>query len=384
MPENSRRPVGRECPPSSHPLASQPKPVCIKEKECCDPLYNPPEPPFKEPHTCPELPECCKCPEKPTVTSTCLEDEIANQASAILAGDRAGTFKKDLEALLTAANAAAAKYTRDKYKWLLDQWKAEDAAIVELLHKVTCSVHCWKCIIECEVCPLLFALRDAEQALYGDDLPHTDIKDLYDRQYWRMRDRDSKKRRYSRINDVLTAWSSPADNIGKALTTNSATIKALCGYIGCEPGKAIYDLFLRVVPLHLAIAPPVDTAKTGIAAEFTIFCEEDTGVADDCCGPDVGKLSVRRRLIGAQPYLIDPNEYFALICCLVRERYAPAKESWTKAEADFAAVTAEIKRYEDRWKEGWIKTLDTAARGAIPSVIDCRDYMDGAETSESY
>ena len=75
-------------------------------------------------------------------------------------------------------------------------------------------------------------------------------------------------------------------------------------FIAPDAAKLVYDIFLRVVPLHLAIAPPADSGYvTGIAKEYTEFCHCDEGEPDDCCGPDVGRLMYRSMSVSVMPCL---------------------------------------------------------------------------------
>ena len=46
-------------------------------------------------------------------------------------------------------------------------------------------------------------------------------------------------------------------------------------------------------------------------------------------------MTVRERLTGPQPYLVDPNDYFGILCCLVSNGYGPAKEAAAAAEAEY-------------------------------------------------
>jgi hypothetical protein len=87
-------------------------------------------------------------------------------------------------------------------------------------------------------------------------------------------------------------------------------------------------------------------------------------------------LSLRQRLIGPQPYLIDPHLYFDVICCLVQNRYHPAKDALAQAEADWTTVDNLIKRYKAQVESG-LKTFEKDAKGAIPLVVDCCDYEKG-------
>src|SRR4029079_14917965 len=104
--------------------------------------------------------------------------------------------------------------------------------------------------------------------------------------------------------------------IEKILNDNKTAIDAAGKSMASDAGKVVYDVFFRLVPMHLAIAPPAASGTTTtIGKEYTEFCKCDTGTPDDCCGPDVGEGTLRQRLIGPQPYLIDPNDYFKIICC---------------------------------------------------------------------
>jgi hypothetical protein len=135
----------------------------------------------------------------------------------------------------------------------------------------------------------------------------------------------------------------------------------------------VFDVFFRLVFTHLAIAPPAASGvTTQIDKKYTEFCDCDKGAPDDCCGPNVGKLTWRERLIGPQPYLIDPNAYYDLICCLVKNRYLPAKDQVALADAAFQNVDNEIKRRKAQIDNA-LKTFEKDAKGAIPPNIDCCD-----------
>lgn len=367
-----------ECAPSSNP-ADQPKQPGNHE---CEKIPATTPPPLKEPTPCPPDP-CCKCPEGPTSTTNCLEELIAKQAAALAAGDKAKAFKADLEKLLEKAKTGAQDYTRDKFDKLVKEWVEQDAAIADLIRKLVCAVPCWQCIIECYVCPLVDNLRMAEESLYGDGTLYTEVHNLHDLLYWHTRDKEAKERRFVRIQKVLSAWEKPAQTIETILNENRTLIEAAGKSLASDAGKVIYDVFLRLVPKHLSIAPPSGSAwKTKISKEYTEFCACDKGKPDDCCGPDVGEWSLRQRLIGPQPYLVNPNDYLTLICCLVEQRYGPAQEALAKAEADWASYDSRIKRYKDQIEKG-LQSLEKDAKGVIPTVIDCSNYVPDKTDSKS-
>ena len=372
MTQYNRPPGGHDCPPAPETRADQPK----APGDSCVALPTTEPPELEEPAKCPDPDPDCNCPNKPGPSSNCIEDLIAKQAADIAAAEKAKVFKTDLEGLLAKAKAADQAYTRDKYDALVKAWVKNDTDLAELIRRVTCAVPCWRCIIDCHVCPLLNELHYAEARLYGDGTLPADVHNLYDLQYWYSRDKDAKARTLQRIRDVLTAWEKPAQTIEKAINDVKTGIEAAGKSHGNGVGKVVYDVFLRLVPLHLAIAPPAATAKTGIGQEHTVFCGCDTGTPDDCCGPDVGVPTLRQRLIGPQPYLIDPHAYLDLICCLVENRYGPAKEELAKAEADATAVDNQIARAKARLGN-WTTTFDDLAKGSIPSLIDCCQYEKG-------
>lgn len=368
----------RECGPSDNP-ADQPKPPGHHE---CDKIPPTTPPPLKDPTPCPPDP-CCKCPQGPPPTTNCLEELIAKQAAALAAGEKAKAVKADLEKLLEKAKTGAQDYTRDKFDKLVKQWVEQDAAIAELIRKLVCAVPCWYCIIECYVCPLIYNLRKVEESLYGDGTLYTEVHNLYDLLHWHARDKEIKERRLWRIQKVLAAWEKPAQTIEAILNENKALIEAAGKALASDAGKVIYDVFLRLVPKHLAIAPPSGSAwKTKISKDYTELCACDKGKPDDCCGPDIGERSLRQRLLDPLPYLVDPNDYLTIICCLVEQRYGPAQEALAKAEADWASVDNRIKRYKDQIENG-LKSLEKDAKGVIPTVIDCSNYVPDEGESKS-
>jgi hypothetical protein len=326
------------------------------------------------PKPCPDPDPCCKCPTTPGTDPTCIEHFINSQTDAIAAGKKAETFKAELVQFQAKVTTAKGDYTREKFEALVKLWVDLDADIAKFIAKFVCNVSCWRCIIECYVCPLLNKLHYAEQWLYGDGTLYADVKNWYDLQYWYSRDKDAKERTFNRIKDVLKAWEKPAATIEAVLKQNRALLDALDKSPSSDKGKVVYDLFLKLIPLHLAIAPASGSAwTTKIGKEYTEFCGCDTGTPDDCCGPDVGVLSLRERLIPPQPYLVDPEDYFKIICCLVENRYLPAKDALSDAENKLTAAAATIKSYTDQITNG-LASFEKDAKGAIPGVFDCCDY----------
>ena len=363
---NHRQRPQENCSPTPTTPADQPNSPTGQ----CQPIPRPDPPVLPEPPKC-EDPDC-NCPSTPPESPNCLEDLIKEQTREITEAERAKTFKAELEALVKKAKAARDEYTYDKYKELRDTWKRRDAEICEIIRKLVCAVPCWWCLIECHICPLIYAVRYREQKLCGDGTLPTTVTSLYDLRYWHDRNKEARKKEFDRVKAVLAAWESPAQTIAGVLA-DSAKILQDANFIAPDASKLIYDIFFHVVPMHLAIAPPAESGYvTGIAKEYTEFCHCDEGSPDDCCGPDVGRPSIRDRLIGPLPYLIAPDQYFQIICCLAKERYLPAKDALAKAEACYDAVDNEIKKFTTEIDDK-VKSLEKDAKAALPKQPICCD-----------
>jgi hypothetical protein len=352
-----------DCNPKPDPgQQPPPKPDCKTKLPTTDPP-KPPDPPVCE--------NPCCCPHGPNPKPNCLEDLIQDQAEEIAKAEKAKQFKTELEALLTKALAAKQDYTRATFDRLVKDWKEQDEEIVKIIEKVVCAIPCWECVIECEICPILNEMRDAEWHLYGKEELYTTVSNYYDVLYWHQQDRDIKERRFNRIKSVLASWEKPGQTIEKTLAANILLREEIKKALTSP--NTVFDLFLKLIPQHLAIAPAMTPSK--IDKKFRDFCKCDTGEPDNCCIRDAGmnKWSIRTKWLGPQPYLVDPQIYIDVVCCLVTHRYAPAQEALSDAEAAVLTAENDIKRAKAIIENG-LKNFEKNAKGAIPLVIDCEKY----------
>ena len=360
--------------------ADQPKPPVGSDK--CDPIPPTKPPDWKKPEKC-KIDYYCNCPDQPSSDPNCLEVMISKKASELAAAEKDKAFKAALEALLSKANTAKQEYNLDKYEKLVKQWLEQDQRICKLIDSLVCALKCWRCVIECYVCPIINRMVEAEARLKWDPTNYPEAFNHYDLLQWHTRDKAVKEIRFNRIQSVLAAWEKPAQSIEKNLTDNGKLITEL-EKGGIEHSKLAFDLFMKLVPLHLAIAPPEGNKKgwqTCIDKKYTEFCKCDMSCPDDCCGPDTGEWSIRQRLVGPQAYLIHPDQYLPLICCLVEKRYGPAQKELTDAEGKVLTIEADIKRDKDAVENG-LKSFDKDAKGAIPSVVICCDEVLDQPTQE--
>jgi hypothetical protein len=168
--------------PTDNP-AKQPKPPVDDCHKCSElPVTTPPTVP--EPEKCPDPPPECKCPPPATNTANCLEKAIEKQAKRLAQAEKAKTFKADLEARLQKATTAAQQHNTGRIRKLPvalagrgSRHRRVDSC------KITCAVPCWRCLIECYVCPILNALHDNEQRLWGNGTLPATASNRYDLQY---------------------------------------------------------------------------------------------------------------------------------------------------------------------------------------------------------
>lgn len=336
----------------------------------CDPLPDLPEPP-----KLPDPPKCeprCKCPGKPGGSESCLDKLINDQDKLLKEAERAKTFKAALEELLGKAKAAKQAYTRDKHEDFKKRWEKQDQEIAAAIDTVICNVKCWWCVIECEICPLLYKIREIELQLDGPPGALIDpVSSERDLEYWNERNVQYRSRLFDRVKAVLNAWNDPATTIEAALVENDKRIKSIRGL---EPTEQIIEVFFKLIPLHLAIAPrPIDTCIDDKYIDLCGKCDE--GEPDDCCGPDVGVRSARDQLTALQAYIVDPDKYFGILCCIAENRYLPAKDQLAKAESDLAATQSRIASLTaDLASRKAPGALLDAYRANIVSPIDCDKY----------
>ncbi len=370
QPGKSQPPSPRNCTPDP---ATQPPPVPTG-RDCPDLPTTTPPTPCEPTHECP-LPPCC--PKPPDADSTCIDRLIEEQQKDIAKSEGAKAFKADLEALLQKVKTAKAEYTDEKYRKLREQWEKQDKDIVDLIDKLTCTVPYWRTLIECFVCPLLYEIRLIERRVEGDATLYGSVNSLRDLRYWLERDRDAKQAVFDRIRAVLAAWEKPAQTIEKALADNAKLIEDIRKALGqADAGKLVYDLFMKLIPLHLAIAPPATAVTTGIDKKYTELCKCDEGETDDCCGPDTGRPSVLASLIGPQPYLVEPRRFEEIVCCLAKQRYRPAKDALAEAKAELEKTDNDIKRLRTDIEEKR-KSLEKSAKTELIKPFDCCKDKDG-------
>jgi hypothetical protein len=357
-------PVNTDQPKGTTPCPPQPS----DEYECDDLPKAPTAPALPEPKQCPQP---CECPTPPGgPTSDCLEKLIADQSKVVTQADRAMALVKELTAIQATVSSAKTEYTQSRYTDLKEEWEDQDKLIVDLTEKIKCSVDCWECLIECRLCPQLYQIRALEDRLNGTGELTDKVFSLLDLQFWHQRNVAQMQARVERIKGVLAAWETPSATLGDVLEKNRELLAVLPALLASDPAKAIYDIFMTLLPRHLAIQPP-DATK--IKKRFIDICTCDEGTPDDCCGPDVGVVTLRERLAGPLPYLVDPAEFSGIICCLLTERLKPASDQLAAAQAELAATTNEIeltkKLIEDK-----TSALEASFKAELGNPIDCGPY----------
>jgi hypothetical protein len=345
-----------QCPPTD---TTDPK---------CKPLVAPDPPKLPDPESCPQ--PCC-CPPGPGGNGgSCLDTLITEQSQLADKAALAKDFADELRALQAKIVSARASYTSEKYKALLKSWEDQDIAIGKLADDVACSVKCWKCLLECRLCPLLYDIRALELRLNGTGTFATNVDTLRELASWHERNRDERQAVVDRIKAVLSAWEDPAKALEDALTANKALIDSVRAMLSTDAPGAIYALFVRLIPTHWAIRPRGADSKV---KSYVEICTCGETPSDDCCGPDTASGTSLQRLLPPLPYLVDPNGLAGILCCLVTERYLPAKELLAEAHARFENAKQEVERTTAQIKAK-TEALEAAFKAELPTPIDCGAY----------
>jgi hypothetical protein len=371
------------CKPTTPPAPcdnNTPPPPC-DDKKCCA---------FPAPQKAPEVPkrkDCpqpCNCPPLPGTPTDCLDELIKKQAKLVKQGDRAKTFVDELTEIQGKVASAQADYTQARYKDLLKMWWEQDKLIADLGQKLICGVPCWECLLECRLCPQLTEIRKLEDELNGTGSLTTQVFSLIDLQFWHQRNVTQMQERVHRIERVLSAWEKPSDTLGDVLDKNGKLIDDTQKIIATDSAKAVYDFFMTLVPKHWAIRPrgvkpkpekasPSPEKTSDIPEKFITICKCDDGKPDVCCGPDVGIQSLRDRLLGPLPYLVDPAEVSRIICCIATERLGPASDQLATAQADLAAKTDLIAQVTKLIADK-TASIEATFKAELGNPIDCSKY----------
>ena len=346
----------------------------------CEPLPSGPKPPkLPKPRKC--KPQC-DCPNPPAVPHSCFDKLIAKQKNIASRAERATQIEADLKSLQDKANAAKQTYTRQLYEDFKKRWKEVDKAIVTAIGTVTCDPKCWWCVIECHICPELYRIRWIEERLFGNGKLIGEVHSLSDLQYWQQGNVDQKQRAFNRIQAVLNAWNDPATTIDNAISTN---LQLLGNIRNTDQAEGLLKVFFDIIPRHMAIAPrdidnPDEKIHTHIEPRFLELCGEcdPENPKDNCCGPDVSLPSARQRLIPPQAFIVDPDRYFDVLCCLITQRYEPAQRQLENAKAVLASITSDIQSLQTELSTRLANPF-ADFKNNITLPIDCHKYRGGHE-----
>ena len=339
----------------------------------CDPPVVRDEPKMPKEKDCPQ--PCC-CPPKPggDRPASCLDTMIKEQSKLATQAAAATSSREDLIKRRDKIITALQTYTQPKYESLLKQWKKQDGEIVCIIRNLLCSIKCWKCVLECHLCPLLYDIRKLETEVGGTGVYAPQVDTLAEQAAWHLRNQTERSAYFERIVATLTAWEDPAKTLLEVLNANQKSIDAIGGLLSTDQPAALYTFFVKLLPAHWAIRPRTKGASD-IPADILEVCLCGEATPDDCCGPDTGLRSVRDRLSLEKPvpYLVEPDELPKIVCCLVQGRYIPAKQKLAEAAAWYETAKKMLDDADSLLKAK-ATGLEAAFKAALTPQIECRPY----------
>jgi hypothetical protein len=93
----------------------------------------------------------------------------------------------------------------------------------------------------------------------------------------------------------------------------------------------------------------------------------------------VGIVTLRERLVGPLPYIVDPADFPEIICCLITQRLTPASKQLADAQADLAVTTSEIEQTK-KLIEDKTAALEATFKAELGNPIECGPYKKKGST----
>lgn len=261
------------------------------------------------------------------------------------------TYQAELDGLLQKARGTAQAYDQQKHDELLMRWTEQDDKIADLINRL-CAVGTWTDDFAEKVGPVYLGLKALQKEL--DDWPIS-MPDAAKcsrlncalHQAWR----DARQREYAEQKKVLPVWAQLVASLEKTLDDNDKLIvEAYKTASAANPvqQKALpADLFTRLVPQHLAIAPAARNVKP--------LSQYDAALADIESAIDAA--------LAPQPALIAPADYGNRWNEKVSE-VKPALDALAEAEGALKKVADGVERRGRQLDEG-IKSAPVDAKRAL-------------------
>jgi hypothetical protein len=310
-----------------------------------------------------------ECPVAESETDLLLGENVKREAVAAVHKEN----QVELLAFLQKARSAADDYTAQKYNELVGRWIDQDGRITKLVAGLD-QRDDWQQSIPA-VCALFTAIQEVVDRLEGcppDEPPTANAQQaaadaaakaatqdessklgLYaDRATLQTR-RDREKRALARVRLELAAWEKPAQTLEKILNEHFKLIEECTKLAGRADAALAYDVFFKLVPVHLHITPK-DATSTVKPLEAVLKLVKPE--VKDCTDAAIRQLA-------PQPRLIKPSAYPQQVDLVAK--------AMNTAIAALAEAEGEVKKNEDainrnlRALDYKKKSLDKDARGAL-------------------